>query len=165
MMKLSKRIRDLVRANLTTSARFSGLGKAKSPGQLEAQLDLIHKSLAQAAVRESQVQDELALAEREGRERDAVRLRRELADLTESTGELQRTLDLIEARIEMEREHHREGNESLPEVEEAPLAAEKSEPSHGSLAEKDGEPGLNARRARLAAPEEKREPGEDANSL
>jgi len=163
-MKLSKRIRDLVHAKLTTSPRFSGLGKAKSPGKIEAQLDLIRKSLAQATVRASQVQDEVALAEREGRERDAVRLRRELADLTESTGELQRTLDLIEARIEMEREHHREGKESLPAVE-APLAADKSEPSHGSLAEKDGEPGLNARRARLAAPEEKREPGEDANPL
>jgi len=160
-MKLSKRIRDLVRANLTTSPRFSSLGKAKSPEQIQAQLELIRKSLAQAAARESQVQDDLALAEREGRERDADRLRRELADLTEATGELQRTVDLIEARIEMEREY-REGTESLPSVE-VPLSSEESEPSHVSLAEKDDEAGLNARRERLATPEEKRvEPG-DAN--
>jgi hypothetical protein len=137
------------------------LGKAKSLGQIEAQLDLIRKSLAQAAARESQLQDELALAEREGRERDAGRLRRELDDLTEATGEVQKTLDLIEARIEMDLEH-REGKESLPSVE-APLAAEKSEPSDVSLGEKDDEAGRNARRSRLAAPEEKREPGDDAN--
>ena len=160
-MKLSKRIRDLVRAHLTTSPRFSGLGKAKSTEQIQAQLELIRKSLAQAAARESQVQDELALAEREGRERDASRLRRELADLAEATGELQRTVDLIEARIEMEREYT-EGKQGLPSVE-VPLSAEESEPSHPSLAEKDDEAGLNARRERLAAPEEKRDEPADAN--
>jgi hypothetical protein len=154
-MKLSRRIRDLVRAGLASPARFSGLGKGKSPARLERQLEQIGKSLAQAAVREEQMQDELALAEEEGRERDAVRLRRQLADLAESTDELQKALDLIEARIEMEQERVVEEVEPRPSPEISLLAEETESPQASVSGEKDEEDDLSARRARLAAPDKK----------
>ncbi len=156
-MKLSRRIRDLVRAGVAVPARFSGLGKGRSPARLEGQLEQIGKSLAQAAAREKQMQDELALAEEEGRERDAVRLRRQLADLAKSTDELQKALDLIEARIEMERERAREREEEAeprPSPEISQLAEEVESPPIAS-GEKDEEDDLSARRARLAAPDKK----------
>ncbi len=153
-MKLSKRIRDLVRAGVAVPSRFSGLGKDRSAARLEGQLEQIGKSLAQAAAREKQMQDELALAEEEGRERDAVRLRRQLADLAESTDELQKALDLIEARIEMERER-KEEVELRPSPEISLLAEETESPQTGVSGEKDEEDDLSARRARLAAPNKK----------
>ena len=152
-MKLSRRIRDLVRAGLASPARISGSGKSKSPARLEGQLEQIGKSLEQAAAREKQMQDELALAEAEGRERDAVRLRRQLADLAESTDELQKALDLIEARIEMEGER---GEEVVAPPREISQLAEEMEPPQRSMSgKKDEENDLSARRARLAAPDKK----------
>ena len=153
-MKLSRRIRDLVRAGVAAPSRFSGSGKDRSAARLEGQLEQIGKSLAQAAAREKQMQDELALAEEEGRERDAVRLRRQLADLAESTEELQKALDLIEARIEMDRERKEEMERQPPP--EVPLLAEETElPQISVSGEKDEEDDLSARRARLAAPKKK----------
>jgi len=153
MMKLSKRILDLVRAGLTAPPKLSGLGKERSPARLEAQLERIRKSLVQAAGREKRLQEELATAEQEGRERDAVRLRRELADLTRSSQELQSALDLIEARIEME---HQGQAEAGPVTSEGSPLAEEATTSHVSLADVDGQADLVARKTRLAAPEEKR---------
>jgi hypothetical protein len=157
-MKLSRRIWDLVRAGVAAPARFSGLGRGRSPARLERQLEQIGKSLAQAAAREKQMQDELALAEEEGRERDAVRLRRQLADLAESTDELQKAVDLIEARIEMERERAREREEEVeprPSPEISQLAEEMESPQTSVSGEKDEEDDLSARRTRLAAPDKK----------
>jgi protein involved in polysaccharide export with SLBB domain len=150
-MKLSRRIRDLVRAGLASPSQVSRLGKARSPARMEAQLEQIGKALAQAAGREKQIRDDLALAEEEGRERDAVRLRRQLADLAESTDELQKALDLIEARIEMERERETEA-ERRPSGEESLLAEETDSPQT-SLDDEKREDNLGARKSRLAAPD------------
>jgi len=130
------------------------LGKDRSAARLEGQLEQIGKSLAQAAAREKQMQDELALAEEEGRERDAVRLRRQLADLAESTEELQKALDLIEARIEMDRER-KEEMDRQPSPKVSLIAEETELPQTSVSGEKDEEDDLSARRARLAAPGKK----------
>jgi hypothetical protein len=130
------------------------LGRDWSAARLEGQLEQIGRSLAQAAAREKQMQDELALAEEEGRERDAVRLRRQLADLAESTDELQKALDLIEARIEMEQERAEEVK-CQPPVEVPHLAEETGASQTSVPGEKDEEDDLSARRARLAAPKKK----------
>lgn len=148
-MKLSKRIQDLLRANLASPPRwFSGRGKARSPAQMEAQLEQIRKSLAQAAGREKRLQDELALAEQEGREREAIRLRRELAELGRSRDELQAALDVIEARIEMARQ-------SQTAAVAIPSTAKELASPQPSLAESGEDAELAARKSRLAAPEEK----------
>jgi len=157
-MKLSRRLRDLVRAGVSAPARFSGLGQSKSPARLEGQLEQIGRSLAQAAAREKQMQDELALAEREGREQDAVRLRRQLADLAESTNELQKALDLIEARVEMDRERAREREEEAerqPSPELSHLTEEMESPQAAAPDEEGDDDDRAARRARLAAPDKK----------
>jgi hypothetical protein len=147
-MKLSKRIRDLVRANLTSPRRFPGLGKARSPAQMEAQLEQIRKSLTQTAVREKQLRAELTQAEGEGRERDAIRLRRELAELHRSADELGAALDLIEARIEIARQ-------SQATTAQAPPVEGLSAP-RTSLVDEGEDTDLATRKARLAAPEERR---------
>jgi hypothetical protein len=156
MMKLSKRLRDLVRAGLTSPSQVSRLGRAKSSARLEAQLEQIGKSLAQAAAREKQLCDDLAVAEEQGREGDAARLHRQLADLAESTDELQKALDLIEARIEMEGESVCEREEEVePRLsEEVSLLAEETELPQTSLEEERGD-NLAARKSRLAARDEK----------
>lgn len=153
-MKLSRRILDLVRASLASPPELSSLGKERSPQRLEAQLKRIGQSLAQAAAREKRLQDELALAQQEGRERDAVRLRRQLADLARSSQELQAALDLIQARIETERERQTAA-EARPASETPPsLAGEAAAPST-ALTEGEDQADLAARKARLAAPEAK----------
>jgi hypothetical protein len=157
MMKLSRRIRDLVRAGLTSPSQVSRLGKAKSPTRLEAQLEQIGKSLAQASAREKQLRDDLTVAEEQGREREAARLRRQLADLAESTDELQKALDLIEARIEMEGERAREREEEVeprPSEEVSLLAGETESPQTSLEEEKSGDD-LTARKSRLTARDEK----------
>ena len=148
-MKLSRRIRDLVRATLRSPRRSSDLGRAKSSGRLEAQLEQIRISLTRATAREKQLQDNLALAEQEGHERDAVRLRRELASLAASSDELQSALDLIEARVEMERE-----------IKDAPPAKSRLEAQEQDMLETTGveskdEADLTARKSRLSAPPKK----------
>ena len=128
------------------------MGRAKSPARLEAGLEQIGKSLAQAAAREKQLRDDLALAEDEGREREADRLRRRLADLAESTHKLQKALDLIEARIEMEGEREEEAQPRASE-EESLLAGETESPQTSVEEKKDGDD-LSARKSRLAARDE-----------
>jgi hypothetical protein len=149
-MKLSKRIRDLVRANLASPRGLADLSRVRSPDKLEAQLEHIRKSLVRSAAREKQLQDELALAEQQGQEQDAVRLRRELADLSRSTDELQSVLDLIEARIEMSSEKKDLASQSAP-----PTDQQDSDLLQAVLSEEEAEPDLAARKARLAAPERK----------
>jgi hypothetical protein len=120
-------------------------------------LEQIGKSLAQAAAREKQIRDDLTVAEEEGREGDAARLRRRLADLAESTEELQKALDLIEARIEMEGERAREREEEVeprPSEEVSPLAEETESPQTSLEEEKSGDD-LTARKSRLAVRDEK----------
>jgi hypothetical protein len=150
-MKLSKRIRDLVRANLASPPRLTNLSRARSPGQLEAQLEHIRKSLVHSAAREKQLQDDLSLAEQEGRERDAIRLRRELSELSKSRDELQAALDLIAARIEMTRE-------SKEQASPQPYPAEASLTAEESLAAPEDEDDLAARKARLAKPQGEQKP-------
>jgi hypothetical protein len=150
-MKLSKRIRDLVRANLASPPRLTDLSRARSPGQLEAQLEHIRKSLVHSAAREKQLQDDLSLAEQEGRERDAIRLRRELSELSKSRDELQAALDLIAARIEMTR-----GSEE--QAPPQPYPAEASLTAEESLAAPEDEDDLAARKARLAKPQGEQKP-------
>jgi hypothetical protein len=155
-MKLSRRIRHLVRASFASSRRSSSIGKAKSPKQMEKQLEKIRKSLVRAAARENRLMDDLALAEKQGREREANRLRRELNDLARSTDELQAALALIEARIEMERESRGKAtsppSEALTQIE----GAHAPQPALEDTGEEE-ETDLTERKARLAAPEEKRE--------
>jgi hypothetical protein len=150
MMKLSRRIQDLVRAGLTSPLQLSRLGKTGSPARQEAQLERIRKSLVQAAAREKLLQDDLRLAEAEGRERDALRLRRELADLARSADELQAALDLIEARIEMQAQNKAEAG--LPASSRVASLAEEPESSEAPLAEEGDQDELAARKARLAKP-------------
>jgi hypothetical protein len=154
MMKLSRRIRDLVRAGLASPRRVSGLGRSKSPERIEAQLEQIRKSLTRAAAREERLQDDLALAEQEGRERDAVRIRRELAGLAQSTHELRAALDLIEARIEVGRERRDEVETHRAEGVPHQVAEETDAPQM-SLADEKDEIDLTARKARLSAPKKK----------
>jgi hypothetical protein len=150
-MKLSKRIWDIVRANLAPSQRQADAARNKSPKQIEAQLEQIQKSLARAAARQTRLEDDLGQAEQEGRERDAIRLRRELADLARSQDELQAALDLIQARLEMDRE--RKDQTSLTP---SPAAGEANS-SQVSLASEEAEaPDLAARKQRLAAPQKKK---------
>ncbi len=149
-MKLSGRIRDLIRANLSPQRWLGGSRETRSSEKLEAQLEQIRKSLIRAAGREKRLQDELLTAEQEGRERDAVRLRRELADLSKSSGELRSVLDLIEARLEMaqgEKSQSLSGSSS-PEAEHPPLPG-------SSLSSDQEQTDLDIRKARLAAPEQK----------
>ena len=132
---------------------------------MEAQLDQIRKSLAKAALREKQLQDDLVEAERQGRERDVVRLRRELAGLAESADELQRTLDLIEARIEIDHERREDADESpLSEIsleaegarldaEASYLEANAADSPQTSRKDEGDDADLSARKARLASPE------------
>ncbi len=101
-MKLSRRIKDLLRASVGATLRHpAGWRTAKSPTQLDAQLERIRTSLTRGIAREKHVQDELAMAEQEGRERDTIRLQRDLSELNQSMDELRGALDLIQARIEM----------------------------------------------------------------
>ena len=157
-MKLSRRIRHLVRANFASPRRSSILGitKTKSPARMEKQLEQISKSLVRAAARENRLMNDLALAEKEGRERDANRLRRELNDLARSTAELQAALALIEARIEMERESRDEAPSPPSEVPTQIEVAHAPQPALDDSGEEE-EADLAERKARLAAPEEKRE--------
>jgi chromosome segregation ATPase len=155
-MKLSRRIRDLLRANLTPSGRgISRPGKTRSPARTEARLEQIRKSLAQAAAREKGLDEALALAEQEGQEREANRLRRELAELHRSRDELRTALDLIEARIEM-------ASASPAGAGEAPPAGEALASPPSSLAEEpEEEVDLAARKARLGGPAKPRQAQRD----
>jgi len=76
------------------------------------------------------VQDELAMAEQEGRERDAIRLQRDLSELNQSMDELRGALDLIQARIEMA--HQAESPEAVAGAA-AEEAAQRGTSPHLSL--------------------------------
>jgi chromosome segregation ATPase len=156
-MKLSKRIRDLVRANLASSRRLTDLSGARSPDQLETQLEHIRRSLVRSAAREKQLQDDLTLAEQEGRERDVIRLRRELSELGKSTHELQAALDVIAARMEMTRESKDQAPPQPYPAEASPTAEEVGSPQT-SLAAPEDEDNLAARKARLAKPQGEQKP-------
>ncbi len=153
-MKLSERIRDLLRANLSTPPWRSAVGEARSPAGMDAQLEQIRKSLAQAASREKRLQDELAQAEQEGREREAIRLRRELSELGQSTDELRATLDRIEAYLEMARQKQAAPSPASP----PPAAAGPDVGTDEAQAPSQDAPGdadLSARMARLDTPPKK----------
>ncbi len=156
-MKLSRRIRHLVRANFASPRRASSVGitKTKSPARMEKQLEQIRKSLVRAAARENRLMNDLDLAEKQGREQDANRLRGELNDLARSTDELQSALALIEARIEMERESRGEAPSPPSEVPTKIEDAHAPQPALEDTGDEE-EADLAARKARLAAPEEKR---------
>jgi seryl-tRNA synthetase len=145
-MKLSERIKALLRANLAAPPWRSVVGEARSPAGMDAQLEQIRKSLAQAALREKRLQDELARAEQEDREREAIRLRRELSELGQSTDELRATLDRIEAYLEVARQNQAAPPPSSPAPVEG--LGETQAPTQSTPEDAD----LNARKSRLDIP-------------
>ena len=145
-MKLSERIKALLRANLATPPWRSVVGEGRSPAGTDAQLEKIRKALAQAALREKRLQDELARAEQEGREREAIRLRRELSELGQSTDELRATLDRIEAYLEVARQNKAAPPPASPLPVEGPDEAQV--PAQSTPEDAD----LNARMSRLDTP-------------
>jgi septal ring factor EnvC (AmiA/AmiB activator) len=146
-MKLSERIRDLLRANLAAPPWRSVLGDRRSPAGMDAQLEQIRRSLAQAALREKRLQDELAQAEQEGREREAIRLRRELSELGQSSDELRATLDRIEAYLEVARQ----SQAAPPPASPAPVEGPDTAQAPAQNASEDAD--LNARMSRLDTPQ------------
>ncbi len=155
-MKLSERIKALLRANLTEPPWHSAGGEGRTPAGMDAQLEKIRKSLAQAALREKRLQDELAQAEQEGREREAIRLRRELSELGQSSDELRATLDRIEAYLEVVRQNQAAPSPASPAP--APVAkvtgpdeVQAASPTQSAPEDDD----LSARMARLNKPEKK----------
>ncbi len=154
-MKLSERIKALLRANLTEPAWHSAGGEDRPSAGTDAQLDKIRKSLAQAALREKRLQDELAQAEQEGREREAIRLRRELSELGRSSDELRATLDRIEAYLEVVRQNQAAPPPASPTP--APVAG-RAEPDEAQAPQTQSTPEddeLSARMARLDTPKKK----------
>lgn len=152
-MKLSRRIWDVVRSGLRSPRSASRLGKVQSSRQIEAQLEQIGQSLTQSVAREKRLRDDLALAEEDGREQDAIWLQRQLAALTQSKDELQAALDLLKARIEME--HRPESDKDLSSPAGETLAPATSLTDAVGEEEVD----LADRKARLSTPvEEKRGP-------
>jgi predicted RNase H-like nuclease (RuvC/YqgF family) len=143
-MKLSERIKALLRANLAAPPWRSVVGETRSPARMDAQLEQIRKSLAQAALREKRLQDELAQAEQEGREREAIRLRRELSELGQSSDELRVTLDRIEAYLEVARQ-----DQAAPPL----VAPSSAEGTDAQSAPEDAD--LSARMSRLDTPPKK----------
>jgi len=148
-MKLSERIRALLRANLVTPPWRSVVGESRSPAGMDAQLEQIRKSLAQAALREGRLQDELAQAEQEGREREAIRLRREMSELEQSADELRATLDRIEAYLEVARQ-----NQAAPPPAAPPAGAGVEGPDEAQAPAQSapGDADLDARMSRLDTP-------------
>ncbi len=148
-MKLSERIKALLRANLAAPAWRSVVEESRSPAGTDAQLEKIRKSLAQAALREKRLQEELAQAEQEGREREAIRLRRELSELGQSSDELRATLDRIEAYLEVARQNQAAPPPAAPAPIEGPDEAQSSAQSPPEDAD------LSARMSRLDTPPKK----------
>jgi hypothetical protein len=145
-MKLSRRIWDVVRSGLRSPRSASKLEKVGSSRRIETQLEEIGQSLARSVAREKRLRDDLSLAEADGRERDAIRLRRQLADLTRSKDELQAALDLIEARVEMERGPESDTGPASPAGETLALATSPTD------AVGEEEVDLADRKARLSTP-------------
>jgi prophage tail gpP-like protein len=119
---------------------------------MDTQLEQIRRSLTRAVAREQQVQDELIVAEQDGRDVDAVRLRRELNELAQSIDELRAALDVIEARIEVA-QAAREPAQAGPSRK-----AEESEAARDSLSGAEEPDDLAARKSRLVAPERRQTP-------
>jgi hypothetical protein len=154
-MKLSERIKALLRANLAEPPWRSVAGENRSPAGTDAQLEQIRKSLAQAALREKRLQDDLARAEQEGREREAIRLRRQLSELGQSSDELRATLDRIEAYLEVARRDQAAPPPAAPAP--APVAGvEGSDEAQSSQTQSSPEDAdLSARMSRLDTPPKK----------
>jgi septal ring factor EnvC (AmiA/AmiB activator) len=148
-MKLSERIRALLRANLAEPPWRSAVRETRSPAGTDAQLEQIRKSLAQAALREKRLQDELTRAEQEGHEREAVQLRRELSELGQSSDQLRATLDRIEAYLEVTRQ-----NQATPPPA-APSPAEGTDEAQPPAQSTPEDADLNARMSRLDTPPKK----------
>ncbi len=148
-MKLSERIKALLRANLTEPPWHSAGGEGRSPAGMDAQLEKIRKSLTQAALREKRLQDELAQAEQDGREREAIRLRRELSELRQSGDELRATLDRIEAYLEVARQ-----NQAAPPAP-SPAPVEGLDDTQATAQNAPEDVDLSARMSRLDTPPKK----------
>jgi chromosome segregation ATPase len=147
-MKLSKRITDVLRANLASLGQRPGPGQARPPAQLEKQLEHIRRSLTQATGRKKRLDDELALAEQEGRGRDAIRLEREITELDRSMEGLRATLDTIEAHVEMaQRSGEQAPGETPPRKEALDVTESESDEKAADL---------SARKSRLSAPGDKK---------
>jgi septal ring factor EnvC (AmiA/AmiB activator) len=148
-MKLSERIKALLRANLAEPPWRSAVRETRSPAGTDAQLEQIRKSLAQAALREKRLQDELTRAEQEGHEREAVQLRRELSELGQSSDQLRATLDRIEAYLEVTRQNQATPPPAAPSP---PEGTDEAQPPAQSTPE---DADLNARMSRLDTPPKK----------
>ena len=100
-MKLGRRILDLVRAVALAPRRGTPDSRPVAPdSRPEGQLEQIRCSLARADVRRQKLQDDLAAAEEAGRNREAVRLRRQMEQLSRSAEQLQGALDRIDTHLE-----------------------------------------------------------------
>ncbi len=146
-MKLSERIKTMLRAALAAPPVRSAVEEGCAPAGTDAQLEKIRKSLAQAALREKRLQDELAQAEQEGREREAIRLRRELSELGQSSDELRATLDRIEAYLEVTRQ-----NQAAPPAPSPAPAVEGPDEAQASAPSTPDDADLSARMSRLDTP-------------
>jgi hypothetical protein len=152
-MRLVDKIGHLLRAGLSPRSDASVSGKRR-PRQLQPESERIKKGLEKAAAQEKTLEEQLARTLEEGRERDAIRIRRQLAEIRESSESLRTSLDLAQAWSETKADH------SVPQMEELEPGEKKTDRqntlennrSHEDLEDgsQKSDQGLEARKARLA---------------
>jgi hypothetical protein len=157
-MRLGRRILDLVSAlahgQTAGAARSSRLGPGKGA---EGKAQQIRRGLAKADARRKQLQDALTAAEQAGRDREALILRREMAELSRSSDQLRAALDVIEARLAEVSTPRRGESAQQPQANKATQASHATSLDESPLQE-DGVSAaapaddLEARKKRLAGP-------------
>jgi hypothetical protein len=155
-MKLSRRIRDLLQATLRapiTIKKPQVSPSTKTRAHLDIQLKHIQTSIEESAARQRRLEEHLSQAEAESRERDVLRLQREIEDLSFSSQKLQATLDLIQTRIQMmaeaETSTDRPRESDLGEKVKATAQLATADDSEQT---QDNSTDLEERRNRLSAP-------------
>ncbi len=145
-MRLIEKIGHLVRARLhgaEVSAAWSPTGRNASP---QSGVAGIRRSLEESQSRRARLEEALDDSLREGREGDTVRLKRQLAELERSQGELQAALELIQSQQEQTSAAKRPatdpGVETAKNAESLPQAAGEHQDS-----------ARDQRKSRLSRPE------------
>jgi hypothetical protein len=100
-MKLPRRILDLVRTNIFAWRGFGVRHTVPSSQGMPTELQGTQEVLAGAEATRQRLQGALEAAEREGRDRDARLLRRQVQELSGSIEQLQAALELIRSRAAM----------------------------------------------------------------
>jgi len=100
-VRLSKRVLHLMRALVSPRPAPARPLRDGSPARLEGELQRMRAALERAAARRQRLEQELAEAERQGQQDEAVRLRRMLAELVRSMEQLQTGLDRLAAQLEL----------------------------------------------------------------